>query len=293
MSNRATTTIFDDLEPGEFSETPMARVRAGIPAEAEAAAAPGAGAPARPAGTLGHWEGCTCFACQVQRARADRAAARDRAQRAVDRAAARAQRAAIDRSEAFAAAFPAEWAWIVERTRWEESPRGNGDFGRSLQNGIQRYGSLTDRQMEAVRSGMARRAAMVENRRQNSTALDVGPLDAVFAVARANQAVKAIIRTGAVTFSLAKMTGANPGAIYAKSADGVYLGKIVGGEFKAALACTAAHTEEIRMAARDPKEAALRYARATDRCSICGRTLTDPASKLAGIGPDCAAKFGW
>lgn len=31
------------------------------------------------------------------------------------------------------------------------------------------------------------------------------------------------------------------------------------------------------------------YGRLTGRCGCCGRTLTDPASKMRGIGPECAA----
>jgi len=43
---------------------------------------------------------------------------------------------------------------------------------------------------------------------------------------------------------------------------------------------------------RGDKRAALEAALAAAvRCRICGRTLTDPASKAAGIGPDCAARL--
>ena len=39
--------------------------------------------------------------------------------------------------------------------------------------------------------------------------------------------------------------------------------------------------------ARDPAAAAERFARLTTRCFWCARTLTDPKSKLLGMGPDC------
>jgi hypothetical protein len=44
--------------------------------------------------------------------------------------------------------------------------------------------------------------------------------------------------------------------------------------------------------AADPEAAALRYGREIGRCCRCNRTLTDEASRAAGIGPDCANK-GW
>lgn len=42
--------------------------------------------------------------------------------------------------------------------------------------------------------------------------------------------------------------------------------------------------------AKDPREAMLRYGREIGECGHCGRTLTDAASRAAGIGPICAAK---
>lgn len=41
----------------------------------------------------------------------------------------------------------------------------------------------------------------------------------------------------------------------------------------------------------DPIGAATEYGRETGRCSVCGRTLTDPLSIQAGIGPVCAERL--
>lgn len=46
-------------------------------------------------------------------------------------------------------------------------------------------------------------------------------------------------------------------------------------------------------AAQDPLTAAIRYGKESGECSCCGRELTDPRSIERGIGPICAAKFGW
>lgn len=45
--------------------------------------------------------------------------------------------------------------------------------------------------------------------------------------------------------------------------------------------------------AKDPKAASLAYGRELGHCGVCGRTLTDPDSINAGIGPICAGKMGW
>ena len=40
-----------------------------------------------------------------------------------------------------------------------------------------------------------------------------------------------------------------------------------------------------------PKSASIRYGKEIGACGRCGRTLTDPDSIAAGIGPDCASKW--
>lgn len=42
----------------------------------------------------------------------------------------------------------------------------------------------------------------------------------------------------------------------------------------------------------DPEDALRRYGVELGRCGVCGRTLTDETSRAAGIGPDCADRFG-
>jgi Family of unknown function (DUF6011) len=44
--------------------------------------------------------------------------------------------------------------------------------------------------------------------------------------------------------------------------------------------------------ASEPDAAAERFARLTTRCFWCARALTDPKSKLLGMGPDCRRSMG-
>ena len=55
----------------------------------------------------------------------------------------------------------------------------------------------------------------------------------------------------------------------------------------------ARRNEALNAIKADPKAAAIRYGRELGVCGCCGRTLTDGASRAAGIGPVCAAKRGW
>jgi hypothetical protein len=48
-----------------------------------------------------------------------------------------------------------------------------------------------------------------------------------------------------------------------------------------------------KVAKAGPKEAMLRYGKELGHCGHCGRTLTNPDSIEAGIGPVCRGKMGW
>ena len=49
--------------------------------------------------------------------------------------------------------------------------------------------------------------------------------------------------------------------------------------------------DALRAIQADPLAASVAYGRELGLCGVCGRTLTDPESIAAGIGPVCASKF--
>lgn len=53
----------------------------------------------------------------------------------------------------------------------------------------------------------------------------------------------------------------------------------------------AQRTDVLRAIAIDPRAASERYGRELGVCGVCGRTLTDEASRARGIGPICESKF--
>ena len=93
--------------------------------------------------------------------------------------------------------------------------------------------------------------------------------------------------------SLAPASGVNPGAVYINNNDGLYLGKIVKGEFIKRPECTDAIIASITKTMENPLVEAIKYGRATGQCSCCGRILTNGESIRLGIGPICKSKFGF
>lgn len=191
----------------------------------------------------------------------------------------------------WAAAHPAEADWL----------RGNYksfDFAASLMGDLRRFGHLTDNQLAAVQSCMARdqaRAEQAASRVERSVEVNVQPI--IDAFARASNAMrKPILRTPEFRFSKASATGANAGAIYVKTLgteeiEGQYLGKLMNGRFHPSRECTPEQQARIVTCCADPVDAVLRYARLTGNCGICGRELQRADSIERGIGPVCWGRF--
>jgi hypothetical protein len=88
----------------------------------------------------------------------------------------------------------------------------------------------------------------------------------------------------------------NAGAIYVTqgdSRDGLYLGRVMRGEFLPARECDEPTRDKVLEAMADPLASAIAYGKKYGRCSICKRELTDEDSIERGIGPVCAEKYGW
>ena len=235
-----------------------------------------------------------CFACQGKGKKVFKTSAADRAKNRATTAA-RKDRVAAEGFEAFAAANPAEAAWMQSvAPRWE--------LIASFVEGVRKYGSLTEKQMTVVRNGMARDAARDEARTQAKAqaeavapVLDTSALEQAFAHAVARSGKLApTLRIGTLAFTPAKATSANPGALYVKTRAGVYLGKIVkGGRFLCVADCDEATKAQVAGVVADPKAAAVAHGLRTSECSICARALSNPESVARGIGPICAERFGW
>jgi hypothetical protein len=164
-----------------------------------------------------------------------------------------------------------------------------------MRDAVQKFGALTDGQLGAVLRCMARNADRDADRKarvDSAMPIDTSAIESAFAKAGTVLASPKL-RVARFMISRAKASSANAGGLYVKSNGGTYLGKMLGGKFFRSRECTDADESEIREVSKDPKGATLKYGQLTGQCGCCGRTLTDPDSIAAGIGPICAGNFGW
>jgi hypothetical protein len=228
-----------------------------------------------------------CFACKGAGKQTFRTSPQDRAKAQASRER-KAETSAADRGREIAAwgvANPAEFAWINANQSF--------DFAVSLVASMARYGSLTDGQMAAVRRCIARNTERKQAdvaRVAAAPSIEIGKVEAAFASAIAQgKTNKLFLRLDTFEFKPAKR---HPGTIYVTEGS-EYLGKIVEGKFRATRECGAEREARILAAAADPAAAAIAYGKRWKSCSCCGKTLTDPDSIAAGIGPVCAKNHGW
>lgn len=238
-----------------------------------------------------------CFKCKGKGSKTFKADAATRERNRENAAARKARNLAAD-VEAFKAEFPHIWAWMADSTF---------AFAVSLRDGLLKYGSLTDRQIAAAESAIAKyEAAKARNaERAAPVAVDVSKLEDAFATARERAShpnqdglfIKAIqLRSDSgvdVRFQPGSEGSQWEGMIFAKTAEGKKLGFVKNGQFKRRFECTDAEAEAVLDCAQDPEKAAVAYGQAWKSCGICSRTLRNAESIARGIGPICAERFGW
>jgi hypothetical protein len=233
----------------------------------------------------------SCFTCkgkgffefktsyeQRTRARASAQARKDKAQAAV-----------VARADEWRAANPVEAGWVSGA-----ASRGF-EFAVSLNDALNKFGHLTEGQIAAVRKCVARDA---DRKAEQVAKADVAPALTVEAieVAFGNAKQKGIkypkLRLDSFTFSPAGANSKNAGAVYVKEGE-TYLGKVLGGRLFTARECDKDTEGRIIAAATDPHAAAVAYGKRFGKCAVCSRELTDSDSIDRGIGPVCAANYGW
>lgn len=189
--------------------------------------------------------------------------------------------------ETFKVVHPELYAWMTEQA--ERFP-----FANAMLAALRQYGSLTDGQLAASQrclDGLKR--AQAERAARETTAPEIAVLKIEEAFAKATKALKKPrLHLDAFTIKHAGANSKNAGALYVTEGE-EYLGKIVGGKFLAVRSCGDERQAKVIAAAADPQAATIRYGRLTGCSGCCGRQLVDPESVARGIGPICAARYGW
>lgn len=181
--------------------------------------------------------------------------------------------------------------------QWIDAGVARGfEFAASLADALSQYGTLTERQVAAVRGALQkaqeRRAEQVKAS-PSVAGEGLTRLLKAFQTAMDNGLRNPKVRVGSLTFSPAKAASKNYGCLYVK-ADGEYAGKITPeGRFVCAYATSQETKDLVARVGADPLAEAIAHGKATGTCSCCGRELTDPESIARGIGPVCAEKYGW
>jgi len=191
-------------------------------------------------------------------------------------------------------ANPAEAAWM-------ESSAPRFEFAKSMLDALNKYGHLTERQMETVQrltvqdaERQAARAVEQTARAKSAPVVSVEAIEVAFNTAKEAGVKRPKLRLDTFVFSPAGENSNNAGAIYIKNKeDGLYLGKVMGGRLFTSRDCTTEAAERIVAVSSDPKQAAVAYGMKFGACSVCGRTLTDSDSVSRGIGPICAENYGF
>jgi hypothetical protein len=175
----------------------------------------------------------------------------------------------------------------------------NFEFAQSLLESLEKYGSLTERQMETAtrlaHQSLERRAQWQAEKTLREAAaptVDAARLEQSFRTAKTNGLKWPRITMGDMVVKLAGDNSKNPGALYVTE-HGQYLGKVMGGRFFKVRECGDTQEQQVVALINDPVGAAEAYGHLTGHCCICSRELTNPESVARGIGPICADKFGW
>lgn len=178
----------------------------------------------------------------------------------------------------------------------------SNDFIRSLAEQLFVRGGLSDKQVAAWHRGNAKLKELKAQRKAQEAAApqaDLGPIRAMFDAAVASGHKRPTYRAEGLVINLAAAHGRNPGALYVKSEQQVYGGKLVGTSFHASNDGRAQDFtphgdayDALTVIARNPLEAALRYGQRTGTCACCGRKLTNKLSVELGIGPVCRETWG-
>jgi len=241
------------------------------------------------AGT-GNWRGGTnrngekkCFAC-----RGTGFFKTDPRKLAQNRVAAKARK--VKKAAAAAAAFdtanPEIAAFLKDASSWS-------DFAASLLAGGRKYGSLSEKQMNAAKSMMAKVAANATKKKADTppaAEVDLTPIREMFERAFAKGHKRPTYRAEGLVISRAPDHGANAGALYVKAGED-YQGKVIGTAFSKVRDTLETTAPALTVIANDPEAAAIRYGRLTGSCACCGRELTNAESIELGIGPICRAKW--
>lgn len=182
---------------------------------------------------------------------------------------------------------------------YEWMRNGRGGFADAMMRALNQWGSLTPNQLDASKRSIesakewaAKAQTAREQRQADAPVVDLSPIEASFAKAKAKGLRRPSITLAGFKLRPAGAQSANAGAIYiTRKSDDTYLGKVMGGKLFKSRECDDDMRAAIVKTCQDPLSAAIAYGKQYGICCVCSRELTDPKSIERGIGPICEAGY--
>lgn len=179
--------------------------------------------------------------------------------------------------------------WLVDNPERAKFLEQSWEFPVSLKAGLEKFGSLTEKQIAAIDRSLVKQKerdeARAKQRKANETDLDLAELPGgMYAVPGSDTRLKLRVNRPRKGTKWAGWVFVDDGAEYgqrrkygSQRPGAMYNGEVV---------------DELRAIMVDPFEASKAYGKLVGRCGVCGRALENEVSVANGIGPICAAKFG-
>lgn len=189
---------------------------------------------------------------------------------------------ADDNWEAFARGYPEKAAWIVRQ-------RDSFPFASAMLVAVNRYGSLTRGQHQAIENCMRyeRRHTPTGREESQPQVQELPKLD-LSRIPSGNYAIPQ--GETRLKLSISRGTGKWAGYIFVTDAAVYGSGRRYGMQ-RPGQWYNGAVSEQLKIIAADPRSAAAAYGKLTGTCGVCGRKLEDEESVARGIGPICMGKF--
>ncbi len=185
----------------------------------------------------------------------------------------------------FVAENPSLGAYLLEVYTWN-------DFARSLIQGINKYGNLTEKQLSAAVRMHEKHLAKQKEQAKPAPKFDLTRVSELFATARANDLKYPKFRVG----DLVLLPSRKDDRIFVKDGpryEDTYFGAVsADGSFRRVRGCPEWVLTSLKTLASDPLKEAQAYGQKTGTCSCCGRDLTNEESIALGIGPVCKVRWG-
>jgi len=178
------------------------------------------------------------------------------------------------------------YASVVSMASWNE-------LSSSLLEQHNSGSAWSEKQVLAIQGMVARMEERRALRAAEAQSVDLSSIVSMFDHAKTSGYKRPVYRAEGLKISLAPESSANAGALYIKTTEGDYIGKVMDGRFFGTRDATDEHKRAIEAIAVNPGEAAIRYGRQTGSCACCGRPLSNKQSIDLGIGPICKDRWGF